>query len=223
MDFPILEKKIGIDFNDKSLLKAAFTHKTYAKENNTSSYERLEFLGDSVLNFIVGDFLFHRGVYDEGVLTKYRAAYVREKSLKRAARDLDLADFLLMGEELRRDEKYNVQIDDLYESLVAAIYLDKGFEKAKTFVETTLLHYDVTIDDDYKSRVQEIMQKRYRDNVLTYKTREINPSALGDEDRFEAEVWINNEKLAAGRGRNKKSAENSAAMSLIGKIDHGEV
>lgn len=223
MDFAILEEKIGIIFNDKSLLETAFTHKTYSKEKNTSSYERLEFLGDSVLNFIVGDFLFHRGQYDEGELTKYRAAFVREKSLKRVARDLNLENFLLMGEELRRDEKYNVQIDDLYESLVAAIYLDKGFMTAKGFVVRTLLQYDVTIDDDYKSRAQEIMQKRYRDNVLNYKTYEINPSALGDEDRFEAEVWVSHEKLATGRGRNKKSAENSAARVLIEKIDHGEV
>lgn len=223
MDFTVLEEKIGISFKDKALLEAAFTHKTYAKEHNTNSYERLEFLGDSVLNFIVGDYLFHRGRYDEGMLTKYRSAFVREKSLKRAARDLNLADFLLMGNELRRDEKYNVQIDDLYEALVAAIYLDRGFESAKDFVEKTLLKYDVTIDDDYKSRVQEIMQKRYRDNVLSYRTHEINPAALGDEDRFEAEVWISGKRQAAGRGRNKKSAENSAAEALIEKIDHGEV
>ena len=149
MNFTVLEEKIGISFKDIALLEAAFTHKTYAKEHNTNSYERLEFLGDSVLNFIVGDYLFHRGRYDEGMLTKYRSAFVREKSLKRAARDLNLADFLLMGNELRRDEKYNVQIDDLYEALVAAIYLDRGFESAKDFVEKTLLQYDVTIDDDY--------------------------------------------------------------------------
>lgn len=223
MNLSHLQEKIGIRFKDPTLLEKALSHKTFARERGTESYERLEFLGDSLLNFIVGDYLFHRDDEDEGTLTKRRATLVCAKALTEAAKALSLDRFLLMGRELKRDEKFNYHIDDVYESLVAAIYLDAGLNTTRDFVLRTLIEIDLSIEEDYKSRLQEIMQKEYRDNVLAYRTREINPKALHDEDRFEAEVYIANAPRARGRGRNKKRAENDAARRLLLELHHGEM
>ncbi|MDD7363870.1 MAG: ribonuclease III [Peptoniphilus sp.] len=222
MDWSRLQDIIGVRFKDTSLLAKAFTHKTFAREKHVESYERLEFLGDSLINFIVGDYLFRLDSEDEGTLTKRRAALVCGKALKQAAEALSLNQFLLMGRELKEDEKFNMHSDDLYEALVAAIYLDAGLDEARDFVVRTLIHSDILMEMDYKSKLQETLQKEYRDNVLSYTTREINPHALGDEDRFEASVYVSEKKCATGRGRNKKRAENDAAKHLLRRLDHGQ-
>lgn len=221
--FHELEVRIGIRFKHPHLLIEAFSHKTYSIERNTPSYERLEFLGDSLLNFIVGDYLFAQSDQEEGALTKMRADLVCEGSLKAAAEALGLGEFMLMGEELKKDEKFNVHSDDLYEALVGAIYLDGGLDAARAFVEDTLLNRQIGPKVDYKSRLQEAVQKKYRKNGVTYELKEIDPSALGDEDRFEATVFVLDRALATGRGRNKKTAESHAAKEALRKMNHGEV
>ena len=132
--FHQLEARIGIRFKNPALLTEAFSHKTYSKERNTQSYERLEFLGDSLLNFIVGDYLYSHCEEEEGALTKMRADLVCESALKEAAEALDLGSFLLMGEELKKDEKFNIHSDDLYESLLGAIYCDEDRFEATVYV-----------------------------------------------------------------------------------------
>ncbi|MDY3119214.1 MAG: ribonuclease III [Peptoniphilus sp.] len=223
IQFRLLEERIGLRFKDPTLLREAFTHKTYGKEMDGKSYERLEFLGDSLLNFIVGDYLFTHVKEEEGVLTKMRAALVCEATLKEAANDLELGDFLLMGDELKRDAKFNVHTDDLYESLCGAIYLDRGYDAARDFVEKTLVNGHMTVSEDYKSRLQEEMQKKYRCNVVRYECKEIDSEATGDENRFEATVFVCDEAVAKGCGRNKKGAESQAAKNALRAIDYGEV
>lgn len=222
IDFKKLERRIGIEFKDRALLREAFSHKTYGREKNIDSYERLEFLGDSLLNFLVGDYLFSTCGDEEGVLTKERASLVCEAALKKASNDLGLEEFLLMGEELKKDTKFNVPGDDLYESLLGAIYYDKGLEAARSFVERTLLNDAFKEATDYKSRLQEMVQKEYHSNCVEYRCVEIDAHAVGDEDRFEATVFILGRPLASGRGRNKKTAESRAAAQAIRKTDHGE-
>lgn len=222
IDFKELEERIGIHFNDRALLKEAFTHKTYSMENNTPSYERLEFLGDSLLNFVVGDYLFSNSDKEEGALTKERAAMVCEAALKKAAEDLGLQEYLLMGEELKKDTKFNVHGDDLYEALLGAIYLDQGMKVAKSFVKQTLLRGGPEEATDYKSRLQEMVQKEHRSNGVDYRCVEIDACAVGEEDRFEATVYILGRPVASGRGRNKKTAQSRAAAQAIRKLEHGE-
>lgn len=220
--FHELEARIGIEFKRPQLLIEAFSHKTYSKERNTPSYERLEFLGDSLLNFIVGDYLYTHCEEEEGALTKMRADLVCASALKEAAETLDLGAFLLMGEELKKDEKFNIHSDDLYESLLGAIYCDRGLDAARSFVEKTLLSRRGNLRADYKSRLQEAVQKKYRKNGVEYGLREIDPSAIGDEDRFEATVYVLGRVMATGRGRNRKTAESAAAAEALRKMDHGE-
>lgn len=222
IDFIKLEERIGIHFNDRTLLKEAFTHKTYSRENNTPSYERLEFLGDSLLNFLVGDYLFSNSDEEEGALTKERAAMVCEAALKKAADDLGLPEFLLKGKELKKDAKFNVPGDDLYEALLGAVYLDQGMSAAKSFVEKTLLTGGPEEAKDYKSRLQEMVQKEHHSNGVDYRCVEIDAQAVGDEDRFEATVYILGRPVASGRGRNKKTAQSRAAAQAIRKLEHGE-
>ena len=222
IDFKKLEERIGIHFHDRALLKEAFTQKTYSMENNTPSYERLEFLGDSLLNFLVGDYLFSNSNAEEGALTKERAAMVCEAALKRAADDLGLPEFLLKGEELKKDTKFNVPGDDLYEALLGAVYLDQGMSAAQSFVEKTLLTGGPEEAKDYKSRLQEMVQKEHHSNGVDYRCVEIDAHAVGDEDRFEATVYILDRPVASGRGRNKKTAQSRAAAQAIRKLEHGE-
>ena len=222
IDFKKLEERIGIHFYDRALLKEAFTQKTYSMENNTPSYERLEFLGDSLLNFLVGDYLFSNSDEEEGALTKVRAAMVCEAALKRAADDLGLPEFLLKGEELKKDTKFNVPGDDLYEALLGAVYLDQGLNAAKSFVEKTLLTGGLEEAKDYKSRLQEMVQKEHHSNGVNYRCVEIDAHAVGDEDRLEATVYILDRPVASGRGRNKKTAQSRAAAQAIRKLEHGE-
>lgn len=222
IDFKKLEERIGIHFHDRALLKEAFTQKTYSMENNTPSYERLEFLGDSLLNFLVGDYLFSNSDEEEGALTKERAAMVCEAALKRAADDLGLPEFLLKGEELKKDTKFNVPGDDLYEALLGAVYLDQGMSAAQSFVEKTLLTGGPEEAKDYKSRLQEMVQKEHHSNGVDYRCVEIDAHAVGDEDRFEATVYILDRPVASGRGRNKKTAQSRAAAQAIRKLEHGE-
>lgn len=222
IDFKKLERRIGIEFKDRALLREAFSHKTFARENHIDSYERLEFLGDSLLNFLVGDYLFSNSGDEEGVLTKERAALVCEAALKKAADDLGLKGFLLMGEELKKDTKFNVPGDDLYEALLGAVYCDQGLEAAKSFVEGTLLKDDFKEAADYKSRLQEMVQKEHHSNGVEYRCVEIDAHAVGDEDRFEATVFILGRPVASGRGRNKKTAQSRAAARAIRKTNHGE-
>lgn len=175
------------------------------------------------MNFIVGDYLFSSFSEEEGVLTKKRSTLVCETALKQASRDLGLEEFILIGEELKQDKKFNIHGDDLYESLLGAIYCDCGLDAAKHFVERTLLRDPVETVVDYKSRLQEMVQKKYRSNALSYRSSEIDVHAIGEADRFEATVYIQHRPIASGRGRNKKVAESHAAKEAIRRIEHGEV
>ena len=220
-----LQDRIGYRFRDPSLLERALTHSSYANEckQKTECNERMEFLGDAVLSIIVADHIFHKFHLAEGDLTKIRASLVCEKSLFEFARKIDLGSELLLGhgeEQTGGPERPSV-VSDAFEALIAAIYLDGGLEKAAQFVlpfvEEDLGHEEAPFVD-YKTRLQEIIQKNPEERV-----EYVLVSAQGpDHDKkFVVEVHLNSNVIGRGVSRSKKGAEQAAAqeaLSLMGEI-----
>ena len=220
-----LQDRIGYRFRDPSLLERALTHSSYANEckQKTECNERMEFLGDAVLSIIVADHIFHKFHLAEGDLTKIRASLVCEKSLFEFARKIDLGSELLLGhgEEQTGGRERPSVVSDAFEALIAAIYLDGGLEKAAQFVlpfvEEDLCHEEAPFVD-YKTRLQEIIQKNPEERV-----EYVLVSAQGpDHDKkFVVEVHLNSNVIGRGVSRSKKGAEQAAAqeaLSLMGEI-----
>ena len=159
MTFERLEKEIGYTFRDKTLLKTAFVHSTYANAHGGEDNERLEFLGDSVLQLVVSEMLYFREkkgkTLNEGEMTALRQALVRKEALLEAAEKLSLKNFLLVeGGEANVGGK---TVSSLFETLSAAVYLDGGYEAAKRFI---LEHLAVSRGENYKGELQEFLQKK---------------------------------------------------------------
>lgn len=220
-----LQDRIGYRFRDPSLLERALTHSSYANEckQKTECNERMEFLGDAVLSIIVADHIFHKFHLAEGDLTKIRASLVCEKSLYEFARKIDLGSELLLGhgEEQTGGRERPSVVSDAFEALIAAIYLDGGLEKAAQFVlpfvEEDLGHEEAPFVD-YKTRLQEIIQKNPEERV-----EYVLVSAQGpDHDKkFVVEVHLNSNVIGRGVSRSKKGAEQAAAQEalfLMGEI-----
>lgn len=219
MDLKNLEKKLKINFKNKALLKQALTHRSYAymsgiKEDN----ERLEFLGDSVLNLVISEDLYQRyPAYDEGKLTKLKSSLVNRKSLLLWAKKLSLGDYLLMSEEEEAagGRQRASLLSNALEALIGAIYQDQDWDKAKKFVMEQISTLKGIRKVDYKSRLQELIQKRYR--ILpeyTVKTE----SGPAHKKFFEIEVKVKNKIFGRGTGWSKKTAEQEAAKKALKKI-----
>ena len=219
--FELLEKKSGDHFQNPHLLKQAMTHSSYANEHKAKGYhdnERLEFLGDAVLEVVSSEFLFrHYPALPEGDLTKLRASIVCEPTLALCARELDLGDFLLLGkgEEHTGGRKRDSIVSDAMEALIGAIYLDGGFASAKEFVHrfimTDIEHKKLFYDS--KTILQEQVQKNWHDGEISYVlTGEEGP----DHDKtFLVDLYVAGEKKSSGKGRTKKAAEQDAAYRCL--------
>jgi len=218
-----LENGLGYVFSNKKLLENALTHSSYANERKKgcSSNERLEFLGDSILGFVVADFLF-RGNPDkpEGDLTRIRADLVCERNLAKAANSIRLGQFLLLGhgEEHGGGRSRDSILADAMESVLAAAYLDGGFAASKGIVERLILT-DLPKgrpgNFDYKTMFQELVQ-REKDQLIHYElTGEKGP----DHDKlFMVDVLLNGKVVGCGQGRSKKKAEQAAAEEAVAKL-----
>ena len=212
--FELLEKKSGYHFQNPHLLKQAMTHSSYANEHKAKGYhdnERLEFLGDAVLEVVSSEFLFrHYPALPEGDLTKLRASIVCEPTLALCARELDLGDFLLLGkgEEHTGGRKRDSIVSDAMEALIGAIYLDGGFASAKEFVHrfimTDIEHKKLFYDS--KTILQEQVQKNWHDGEISY--------VLTDKT-FLVDLYVAGEKKSSGKGRTKKAAEQDAAYRCL--------
>lgn len=217
-----LEKNLGYSFKNESLLLNALTHSSYANEarGGIASNERLEFLGDSVLSVIVSDYLYKQfGNLPEGELTKLRASLVCEKSLCGFSRELNLGDFLRLGkgEEKGGGRERDSILADAFEAVLAAIYLDSNLETARSvvmrFVLKELKHTDDEVFKDYKTALQEIIQRNPEEYVTYILTGESGP----DHDKlFEVEVHLNSNVIGKGAGKSKKQAEQMAAKQALG-------
>jgi len=215
------EKKIGYEFENKNLLKKALTHTSYAYEHNKESNEKLEFLGDAILEFVTSEYLFNNYTHlKEGEMTKVRASVVCEDSLYKIALKLDFSDFLYLGrsEIANNGNKRPAILADAVEALIAAMYLDSGIEEVKKFIITNL---DIPIQlasknvgmKDYKTVLQEKLQSNKGEVHIQYEI--IAESGPDHDKRFTAQVKFNGEILAKGEGKSKKEAEMDAARIAI--------
>ena len=216
-----LEEKLGYKFKNINLLKNALTHSSYANEvrGGFASNERLEFLGDSVLSLIVSDYLYKQFKnLPEGELTKLRASLVCEKSLCSFSRELDLGKFLNLGkgEDHNGGRERDSILADAFEAVLAAIYLDGGMQAASrhvmNFVLRELKNTDDEVFKDYKTALQEIIQRNPEESVNYILTGENGP----DHDKsFTVEVRLNSNVIGHGKGKSKKQAEQMAAKEAL--------
>ncbi len=223
-DFDLAAGRLGLSFNSMALLQEALTHRSYLNENKTagSHNERLEFLGDAVLELATTNFLFHKfPSKPEGDLTAFRAALVNTYSLADAAEELGMNDMLLLskGEAKDTGRARQIILANAFEALLGALYLDQGFEAVEEFLNKNLYP---KIDDiiakrayqDAKSQFQELAQDK-RSTTPTYKTlSEVGP----DHDRvFTVGVFLGSDEIARGDGKSKQEAEQAAAQAAIDK------
>ena len=211
-----LEKKLKIKFNDKKLIEEALTHKSYAMENGGLPFnERLEFLGDSILNTAVTAYLFKRfPKEDEGKLSKLKSQLVARQSLVGWARELKIGVFLRLSEseDLTGGRERDSLLANVMEALIGAIFLDQGFEKAEAFVLKKFGNKKRIVETDYKSKLQEIIQKKHKIPPSYAVLGETGP----DHDKtFEVEVLIKKKALGQGKGKSKKEAEQDAAHDAL--------
>ncbi len=218
-----LEEKIGYTFKDKELLKKALTHTSYAYEHGVESNEKLEFLGDSILEFVSSIYLYENySNLKEGEMTKVRATVVCEASLYKIAQMHDFSDFLYLGksERMMNKEVRPAILADSVEAVIAGIYLDGGLEKAKKFIIDNLKEPIKNASKhvgqkDYKTVLQEKLQKNGEVEIKYTILKETGP----DHDKtFEAQVECNHKKLAEGTGKSKKLAEMEAARKALENI-----
>lgn len=215
-----LEAKIDYTFKNKSTIKRALTHSSYAHQNGETlkNNERLEFLGDSVLSLVIANHLFSSYNYQEGDLTKLRASLVCEHSLYEFAKQIDLGDYLYLGKcEQKTDGRYRESIlADAFEAVIAAIYLDGGYKHAEkfvlSFVPTNIEKIYSSKVYDYKTSLQEVMQKN-KDEHLEYEI--IDQNGPDHDKTFTAQVKLNSNVIGTGVAKSKKQAQQYAAKEAL--------
>jgi ribonuclease-3 len=222
-DFSIFEKQLNLKFKNKDLLVQAFCHRSYLNENpnsNLEQNERLEFLGDAVLELIVTEYLFEKyPKKPEGELTNWRAALVNAKMLSETANESGLNDYLLLskGEKKETGKARQYILANTFEALIGAAYLDLGYKKCRDFIEKNLIIklpeiIEKGLFKDTKSRFQEEAQER-RGVTPTYKVmREWGPDHF---KHFIIGVFLNNELVAEGEGSSKQEAEVEASKNAL--------
>ena len=212
-----LEGKLNYVFKNKALLMVAITHSSYANEHNLENNERMEFLGDAVLELAMSKYLYNNLEYDEGVLTKTRAKAVCEVALNTYASKIDLAKHLLLGkgEEATGGRTRPAIIADMAEAILGAIFLDSNFDEAYKVVLNLFVPYlpEVMKNKDYKSLLQEKLQSEKR-NIRYEITKDEGPA---NAKTFEAVVFMDEILMGRGTGKTKKEAEMNAAKSALEK------
>jgi ribonuclease-3 len=225
---PELEERLGYRFRDPSLLHQALTHRSHAYESNAgprADYERLEFLGDSLLGFLVSEWLWRDDDdADEGTLSRRKQAVVSTSTLARAARDLGLGAVLLVGrgEESTGGREKRSLLADVFEAVLGAIFVDGGIRPSRAFVRrhlavvlrTARLARDLA--EDHKTRLQEAVQARLR-QTPTY--RIVSTSGPAHALQFQAEAMIGSDVVGWGTGTSRKQAEQEAARDALYKLE----
>ncbi len=217
-----LEKKIGVNFKDKNLLKEALTHRSYLNENPAwgRDNERLEFLGDSVLELITSEFLFKTYPdQPEGRLTVLRAALINYQTLAKVGQEIDLGKYLLLSKGEAKDlgRARETILADAWEALLAAIYLDQGYQASQNFIQKFLLpHLEEIIAKEFfrdsKSVLQEIAQEKFK---LTPTYKVLEESGPDHQKVFRVGVYFGEKLMAEGQGGFKQEAELNAAQQAL--------
>lgn len=220
-DLAECEEIVGYSFRDKQLLRTAFTHTSYANEHNSKSYERMEYLGDALLDLIVAEYLYKKyPAAGEGELSTKRAKLVSQAPLKEIAKNLNMGGCVLLGDggEKSGERENDKILSSLIESALAAVYLDGGMEPARRFVENRILcHADdiLRASGDYKTELQEFVQKNHM-GAVSY--REEGKSGPDHSPLFECSVSLGGTELARGKGGKKQQAEQDAARLALAKL-----
>lgn len=216
-----LQQVLHYTFKNPALLRIALTHTSFANESKvpTTHNERLEFLGDSVLSVVVADHLFHQSKRPEGELSRMRASLVSEEALFQFAEEIHLGEYLRLGhgEELGGGRTRPSVVSDAFEAVIAALYLDGGFEVARNFIMPFITE-GKTAEEDYKTRLQEVVQQD-PDAALRYEV--VDETGPDHDKKFTVSVWRNGTHLADGVGRSKKAAEQNAAKKALEKLKQG--
>jgi len=225
-DWQKLQQDIGIPFNNLPLLQQAFLHSSFVNESQNSSThdnERLEFLGDAVLNFVVAEKIYQEfPALTEGALTVIRTSLIREDTLAHLAAELNLGDYLQLGrgEETSGGRQRPSNLADTFEALLGAIFLDQGLTQVKSFILNRLNNHFVNIKtkgsgENYKARLQEFTQGTCK-QLPVY--RIISSSGPDHEKKFIVEVTLEGKVLGRGSGKSKKAAEMEAARAACAKL-----
>lgn len=221
-----LESKIKYTFKDKRKLLLAITHSSYANEKRSEglhSNERIEFLGDAVLNIVTSEYIYnHFPKLPEGEMTKLRASIVCESSLMKCAVKIELGNYLLLGrgEENTGGRLRPSILSDAFEALIGAIFLDGGIKEAGDFILKIMNEMLLNLNNsdtfiDYKTEFQEFIQKNGEQRILYRTVEEKGP----DHDKsFVVELSVNNKALGKGEGKSKKEAEQNAAKDALGRL-----
>ena len=216
-----LFEKLNIKPNDKELYVTAISHSSYVNENNLSSdYERLEFLGDAVLELTVSDYLYKNLNIQEGDMTKFRASFVCENALYEYAKELSLSEYVKVGhgEEADGGKYKKVILADIFEAIMGAVYLDLGFEEARrvilSIMEPHMKDNKVKFFNDYKSALQEYVQTEQKS--LNYEL--IKEEGPAHNKTFSFVVKIDDIVLGSGTAPSKKEAEQEAAKNALSKL-----
>ena len=220
-DFKALQKKIGVDFNDEGLLTTAFIHRSYLNENSDykEHNERLEFLGDAVLELVVTEHLYKNYPNPEGDLTNWRSALVKTETISDASRDLGFENYLFMsrGESKSKGRARQLILANCFEAVIGAIYMDKGYEAAKKFISENLIRRLPEIIEkklyiDPKSRLQELAQRK---ESITPKYDVLEESGPDHQRTFKVGVFLEKRKIGEGKGSSKQLAQQDAAEDAL--------
>lgn len=219
-----LLKRLNIPYTNLELYDIALTHTSYANEYNTISYERLEFLGDAVLELIISEYLYKTSKEPEGKMTKLRSSYVCENALYEYSIRLGLNEYILLGKgELESGGKFRKAIvADVFEAFLGAMFLDQGIETCKKFVYKHIIPLieskEIDFFSDYKSVLQELVQtdKRSLEYVI------VNEEGPSHNKTFTVEVKIDNILYGRGTAHSKKEAEQEAAKDALKKAQNGD-
>jgi ribonuclease-3 len=225
-DFNALQKKLGLSFNDPSLLEQAFVHRSYLNENRSfplDHNERLEFLGDAVLELVVTEYLYLKYQSPEGELTNWRASLVNAKILSKITRGLGVEEYLYLskGETKDTGKAREYILANVFESLTGAIYLDLGWEAAKKFIHANVLIElpEILKNKSYldpKTKFQEAAQEKVG---VTPSYKVISESGPDHDKTFEVGVYLKKDLIATGAGSSKQEAQESAALAGLEKMD----
>lgn len=208
-------KPFHITIQNKSLMETALTHSSYSNEHHGENYERLEFLGDAVLELITSDYFFRNTSYKEGEMSKIRSSFVCEKALATYAKKIGIDQYIKVGHGQQKNINDTI-IADVFEAILGAIYLDQGFEISKQYIDAIIIPYiqsGTNFLRDYKSELQEMVQtdKKSLEYVI------VKESGPAHEKKFEVEVKIDGMIYGFGIGKSKKEAEQNAAFDAIQK------
>ena len=216
-------ERFNIVPNHKSLYVQAFTHTSYANEQGLKSYERLEYLGDAVLELVMSEYLFRNTEYEEGKMTKLRSHYVCESALFEYSQRLHLNDYILLGhgEEQSGGRNRKAIVADIFEAFIGAMFLDQGLEFVKKFIYENIIPLiekkEVDFFSDYKSILQELVQTDRRS--LEYMV--VSEDGPAHDKTFTVEVSIDNIVYGKGTAHSKKEAEQEAAKDALKKAQNG--